>query len=372
MNQSFDVVIIGAGIGGLSLAHLLGNYRLRVALVDAKANVGKVTFHTLGSFVDLDQFGLTKDSVAAEETEIVYHSAHTHTKKRGKAYILNKKKLYKELLDKAIQGGVKTFFATRIADMSLDEQGFVASVATEKTDTFSAKIFVDASGATGFFSRRFGLQDKDLNIATGLEYNVKYSGSQSQSHLYVGKLYQGGYGWLFPFGRNRAIIGYGSFDKAVRSELKKRLDKMLEVPFIKEIVIRDNEELNGGTLPITKVKTKFVYKNVVCVGDSVSQVNPLVGEGHRFILEAGLIAAPYIKQAINEGNLDILLNYEKDWNKKFLKEYQRSKLLQIIAGWISKSDLLSDIAALLIATKRNKTFVRLLSGRVRLTDILFP
>lgn len=48
-------------------------------------------------------------------------------------------------------------------------------------------------------------------LATGVEYNVKYLGNPSEGHLLMGKVYQGGYGWIFPFKDERAIIGVASF-----------------------------------------------------------------------------------------------------------------------------------------------------------------
>lgn len=371
MKKSFDVVIVGAGIGGLSIAHLLGKYHLRVALIDQKNDLNMITFHTLGSFLDPKRFGLTKEVIAAEQSEVMFHSSHLHIKKKGKAYIIDKKKLYRELLDKAVKNGVETFPSTRIENVSLDKDGAVTSIADEKGNEFKAKIFIDATGLFGLFSKRFGLQDKKPHIATGLEYNVEYYGPQYQSHLFIGKLYQGGYGWIFPCGKNRAILGYGSFNDAVRSQLKDRLDKMFEIPSIKSLVKKDNSTLYGGTVPID-VKTKFVHKNVLCIGDSVSQVNPIVGEGHRFIMEAGLIAAPVIHRALTEGKPELLGQYEAEWRKEFYKDYQRSKKGQVLADKLSGNDFLADLGVLFLASKRNSTFVNLLAGHIKPAYLLFP
>ncbi len=375
MIRDFDVVIIGAGIGGLSIAHLLAKEKLRVAMIDAKANLPHVSFYTLGSFMDLDRYGLTRNVVAADITEGFFHSSHFHLKRGGgnyHCYIINKKNLYQELLDKARQNGVVVFEGTEIETHKQVEDGMITSVSDRKGDEYSAKVFIDSSGVSGFFSRKFGLQDKEFNIATGLEYNVEYTGPQNQAHLYTGKLYQGGYGWLFPFGGKRAILGYGSFNNTARQELKKRLNAMLEVPFIKNVVKKDNEELSGGTIPVTDVKTKFVYSNVVCIGDSVSQVNPIVGEGHRFILESGKIAAPYITQAILKNDLEILHGYEKEWYGKFYTDYKWSRILQQKANSASRSDFLMDLSTVYLALKRNKTFVDMIAGHISFWSFLFP
>jgi digeranylgeranylglycerophospholipid reductase len=372
MVNSYDVVIIGAGIAGLFLARELGKSSLKICLIDSKADPANVTFYTLGSFIDLDRYGISNQVIAAEISEGHFHSKHIHFQKKGKGYILNKKRLYQEILDKIDRSNVEIRRSTHIKGVNLNSSGEVDYVTDEKGGIYKAKIFVDATGTEGFLSKRFGLQDKHFNIAEGLEYNVEYKRPQNQVHLFIGNLFRGGYAWIFPFGDNRAIFGYGTFNLIARSEIKKRLDSAFDDKTIRQLVIKDNEQLSGGTIPITDVKTKFVYKNVVCVGDSVSQVNPIVGEGHKFIMEACLIAASYIQKAFLGNNIEILTGYEQEWCSKFYQDYVLSKHLQISADRYSKSDLLCDIAASLLLIKRDKTMMKLLSGEFTKKDIYLP
>ena len=137
---------------------------------------------------------------------------------------------------------------------------------------------------------------------------------------------------------------------------------MCEIPFIKNMIVIDNRKVYGGTIPMTEVKTKLVYKNVLCVGDSVSQVNPLVGEGYRFVIESGFIAAPYVLKAIQENNDELLHGYETEWSKVFYKKYHRGLRLQKFADKVSKSDFISDIVNLFVATKTKSSFTDFLSG----------
>lgn len=372
MTYSYDVVVIGAGVAGLNIAGLLGKYNLKVCLIDSKADFANASFHTLASFMDINHFGLSKNIIASDLTELYFHSNTICVRKRGHAHSIHKEILYKELLDKAVSNHVMIHSSSHIDSFTTDEKESIDSVVDNKGNIYKAKIFIDATGVEGFFSRHFGLLDKDLKTGAGLEYNVEYNGPQNQLHLFVGKLYQGGYAWLFPIGDNRAIFGFGTMDEKVRLELKQRLNAILETKMIKHLVKKDNDNLMGGTIPITNVKTKFIHKNIVCVGDSVSQINPIVGEGHKFIMEAGLIAAPYIQQAISKNNLELLYGYEKDWHKRFYNSYLLSKKLQNFADKVGKSDLLSDLATLFLATKRNKTFVNLISGEFTRRDMYLP
>lgn len=84
MTHSFDVLVIGAGIAGLSIARELSKHNLNIGLLDKKSDLRHVTFYTLGSFIDLEKFGLSKNVIAAEQTEGIFHSPHFQVKKLEK------------------------------------------------------------------------------------------------------------------------------------------------------------------------------------------------------------------------------------------------------------------------------------------------
>lgn len=372
MEYKYDVVIVGAGGAGLNLACLLSEYKLKICLIDSKKDLLNLSFHTLGSFIDIKKFKLSDKVIASTVTEAILSSSHFHFKKRGKAFIINKLQLHKELLDRAIKNKINIKTSSMITSCQQNGKGNIEFVKDINGNKYYASIFVDTSGVQGILSKKLGLQDKYLKTATGLEYNVEYFGLQEQCHFFFGKLCAGGYGWIFPLGSHRAILGIGSYNNLVRSELKARLNEMSEINRIKKLVKIDNPKLYGGTIPISSVKTKFIYNNLVCLGDSVSQVNPLVGEGYQFIFESGYIAAPYIYQAIQNNDILILKNYEKDWSKMFYKKYRLAYFIQKLANFASKNDFLSDCFALLFSTKSDKTFTEIISGNITLRNIFLP
>ena len=362
MKETYDVVIVGAGCGGLYLSQLLGKERLRVCVVESKKDLLNLSFHTLGSFIDLNYFGLTRNVVASDIGECVFHSRDLHSKKTIKGYILNKVELHKELIAKTLSHGIIIRTSTKIVGFKADPKGILECLIDGSGNEFFAKVFVDASGLSGVLSKRLGIQAGKTKTAVGLEYNAEYLGQQNQAHLFIGKSFAGGYGWIFPQGNRRAIIGYGSFHQESVARLKQKLDVAIAKEPIKSLIKVDNNINYGGTIPITDVNRKLVYKNVLCVGDSVSQVNPLVGEGYRFIMQAASIAGPYIVKCIRENNLRSLNGYETEWLKRFEKAYIKSKRLQTIANIASKSDVLSNCAVWFVGKCTDKMVQKTLSA----------
>lgn len=365
MNNTFEVIIIGGGTAGLMLARELGKYQCKTLVLDRKDNLLDFSFNTLGSFIDLNDFNLSKNVVAQKIDTAIIHSKRFKKNIKLNAYILDKKKVHEEILESIDENFVRINLGINITDIIKDKEGGYSSIIDKYGNEYKAKIFVDASGTNGVISKKVGLRKKKIDLATGVEYNVKYTGNPNEAHLLIGKAYQGGYGWIFPLKEGRAIIGFGSYDKKVIKDLKNRLNQIIELPNIKEIICKDNDKVEGGSIPLTPVLDKFIHHNLVCVGDSVSQVNPIVGEGYKFIFESALMAGEFINESIKKNDLSYLSDYEVNWRKRFLLNYKRSKKAQGRIYKYSKSDFLTNIGVLLFKLRSNKKNVSTLSGEYK-------
>ena len=113
-----------------------------------------------------------------------------------------------------------------IKSISTDKEGQFTSVIDKNKVVYFGKIFMDASGTNAVISKKVGLCTKKVDLAIGVEYNVQYLGNPNEWHLLIGKVYQGGYGWIFPLKENRAIIGFRAFDEKIVKELKFRSNKI--------------------------------------------------------------------------------------------------------------------------------------------------
>lgn len=362
MNK-YDVVIVGAGTAGLMLARELGRKNHKTLLLDRKKDLLQFAFNTLGSFMKVEDFGFSENVIAQKiDTAVMYSKNFKHHIK-GDAFILDKKLVHKELLDSLEMNYVTIQLETNIKNISKNSSNKYTYVEDKNGNKYEAKIFVDASVTAGVFSKNEGLREKNVAIGPGVEYNVKCLGKPNEAHLYFGKEFNCGYGWIFPLKNNRAIIGFGSVNPTMFKNLKNTLNEIIESPRIKKLVIKDNDIIEGGTLPFTSVLDQFVKQNLVCVGDSVSQVNPIVGEGYKFIFEAAIMASNAISKSLNQDSLEYLFEYEDVWKKRFLANYHRSKKAQERVVKLSSSDFLSDLAMLILLKLRpNKKNVNSLSG----------
>lgn len=360
--KTFDIIIIGAGGAGLMAARELGKLKYHTLLIDRKDDLLDFSFNTLGSFIELAQFDLSENVVAQPISKAILYSKNFKREVEGKAYILDKRKLHEELLASLDREYVEILTDTAIKKITIGVDGKIDSISDAKEKVYQATIFIDATGLSGVLSKQVGLQQQKTKLAIGVEYNVKYKGNPNEAHLLIGKTYQGGYGWIFPLKNERAIIGFGTFDDLIVKELKKRLDSIINLPQISKLVEKDTEKSEGGSLPLTEVLDQFVYQNLVCIGDSVSQVNPIVGEGYKFIFESAIFAVKAIDQALKHQDLSLLKNYEVDWKNRFYENYLFAKKAQKKIFKFSKSDFLVDLAMLYLKVKPNEKVLKVIAG----------
>lgn len=125
----------------------------------------------------------------------------------------------------------------------------------------------------------------------------------------------GGYIWIFPRGGNVANVGLGT--QGGQGYRPKELFKhfLTTNPIFKGAKVIHG---GGGAAPIRRPLWSYVANGIVFVGDTGCHVNPIHGGGIGSAIEAGHVAAPVIKQAIEAGDISTagLWQFNVDYNRK--------------------------------------------------------
>jgi len=344
----FDIVIVGAGPAGSSAAHEAARNGSSVALLEKESVVAE-TVRTSGvTWVkDAQNFGIPEDCYNPIKNYSFCSPSNTVTISDdvAKAAVLDVRKTYRHLAKQAQESGAKLFVDTNVTDVITDEQkkpiGVIAKSA-DKEIKFNAKVIIDCSGFQSVVGKMLGLVTQWEKFGAGAEYEVRAENVDDKTWwLMVGQKYSpAGYAWIFPVGGDIVRIGVGIGKPESNVDPTERLNELMEN---KEGPIKDLGEITKiefhyGLIPNDGLSRKTVYNNLILVGDSAGQANPLVLEGIRYAIRFGRVAGKVASDAVKNDDTseNALRPYETDWKKAIESKINSASKVQ--NRWIRLSD----------------------------------
>ena len=345
---NFDVVVVGGGPAGSSAAHMAAKNGCTVALIEKEKEIAE-TVRTSGVtwISDINEFGIPKDcynpikkfSFCSPKNYV------TIADDVAKAAVLDVRKTYRFLSTRAKSSGSELFTSTNVSEVLKDSSGKCVGVVAKsqgKLIQFNAKVVIDASGFTSIVAKELGYVTQWKKFGVGAEFEVKTEKLEYDNWwLMVGQEYSpAGYAWIFPTSKNTARIGVGvgkpdsDVDPTVR--LNELIDK--KIGPIKDLGNIEKIEFHYGLIPNDGLSRKTVYDNLILVGDSAGQANPLVLEGIRYAIRFGEVAGKVAADAIKNNNTTeaSLIPYEKEWKKAI--ESKINSAVKVQNRWVGLSD----------------------------------
>ena len=326
----YDIVIVGAGPAGSSAAFSSASKGIKVALLEKEDSVAE-TVRTSGVtwIQNIKEYKIPEDcynpiknySFCSPNNEV------TISDTVPRAAVLDVRKTYRWLAQQAENQGADIFVKTNVTDVIKNERGDIIGIVAntpEGTVSFFGKIIIDASGFGSIVSKSMGFVTQWEKFGAGAEYEVKAENIDPQTWwLMVGQKYSpAGYAWIFPISKEmvRIGVGVGKPDSSVDpTERLKQLMDSKEGP-IGRLGKITPVEFHYGLIPNDGLSRKTVYNNLILVGDSAGQANPLVLEGIRYAIKFGRVAGNVAVSALHSGNTDesALMPYENNWRKEIL------------------------------------------------------
>lgn len=379
-SQDYDIVIVGAGPAGTSVALEAAKNGLKVAVLEKEETVAH-TVRTSGvTWLDaINEFGIPSDcyhpiknfSFCSPNNQVTINDTI------ARAAVLDVRKTYRWLSDMAIKNGAELFTKALVLDVEKDEKGkitgVIVSINNEKI-TFHAKIVVDASGFQSVVARHMDYVEQWKRFGVGAEYEVKVESVDEETWwLMVGQKYSpAGYAWIFPLGNNIVRIGVGVGKPESNADptelLKELIDKKIgPIKSLGEII---PIEFHYGLIPNDGLSRKTVFDNLILVGDSAGQANPLVLEGIRYAIRYGRIAGSIASQAVkaNDTSEKRLKQYEDFWKKAIQSKINSASKVQ--ERWLKLSDEEWDKELDIIKELKAEEFLDFIKAEFGLSNML--
>jgi flavin-dependent dehydrogenase len=172
----YDVIIIGAGVAGMSAASALANRGLRVAIIDSATADAVKTGECLmaDALPIMARLGLSEDFLGAKHRSLQSYRVawgqqntyerHLLTSPTGAGWIVNRQHFDAMLLAHCQQQQVQMYWQcalkTVVKDTSGDWQLYIKGA---EPQSLSARFVIDASGRARAFTRRLGIAKQQVD-----------------------------------------------------------------------------------------------------------------------------------------------------------------------------------------------------------------
>jgi len=286
--MDYDVIVVGAGIGGAAAAYHLGEAGCRVLVLERerlpryKPCGGGVPGSVFRNFpFPFDE------AIEARVTRIRYSY-------RGQEEVtvpLPGEPVAMVMRDKfdawvLEQAKCEVREATSVTAVVEGEDNVVVS--TKDGQEFRGRYLVGADGANSVTARELGLRrGKFLRAAIEAEVPLapRATADWAQTALFEFGALKGGYLWIFPK-RDHLSVGIGAFRKS-----RAKLRDVLRQEMTKFGISLDGVTLHGHPLPMYFRSERLNTAHSLLVGDAAGLMDPLSGEGIRYAVKSARLAA---------------------------------------------------------------------------------
>lgn len=375
LRKAVDLVVVGAGPGGLYAA-LEGLKRgLTVHVFDKKSVVGipvkcgeyfpvrKEMEYLLPSAGDyMHVFEVPQESVDNVcKTIRVISPRGREYEFDFEAYVLDR-----TLLEQGMAKQVEKLGGTveLRSPVELFRENGALLVGRDGTEGVKAKVVIAADGFPSKIAKSAGILTEDYltpnNVAINYEYLMSdLSVDQSVTEMYLGTDFApGGYGWIIPKGNGTANVGIG-----IRTSYSKRNDGRSYLEFFLNECLLTRSKLKGGksgpmiadVLPVDGPLKKTYSDHVMAVGDAAAMVMPTNGGGIATAMITGEIAGQIAADHLQKGVP--LSEYERRWREVMGKEMYVSTKLRRLADRFMGNDLLFHWMLRILGTKGIKDVI---------------
>ena len=305
------VVIVGAGVVGLTLAKELAVHGIDVQVYDAKRDVSEGAAKASGilSVSGLGRVGITLDAAIVNRLDgAVLHAGRERLCIKApeiKAFVVDRGLLVKGCMDLAVKAGADLILGKRFSREELRR------LASDRNN-----IIVGADGAVSTVASAFSFPKIKEYVLT---YKAEYRNAVVEDPGMAGIFFSNEiayrfFGWSCPYSKDRMEIGIGISDRA-RISSAAAFAKFAKSGMVSGM-IKNAERANGyaSIIPLSS-RPLTVKDNVLLVGDAAGQVKATTGGGIIFGCSCAKVLAHTIRENVEKGAS--LKAYEREWRKRY-------------------------------------------------------
>ena len=324
LDQFYDVIVVGAGPAGSSVAYELASLGHDVAVFEEKSAPGLNACCTgIISTECFESLDPGEDVILTRAKSARFFSPSGKVLRlqteKAQAYVVDRPLLDQALACKAQSCGAQYFFSARVVDIIPGKDGMqVEALCSGVREISKARAVVLANGFGPGLSRKLGL-DGIRSFLVGAQAEVEAKDIHEIEVYFGQEMKKGSFAWLVPASGNRAYAGL-----LATAQAKPQLQELLSNLFRRGRITSEDAEIRQKLVPIGTVARSYGDR-VLVVGDAAGQVKPTTGGGIYFGHLAARIAAGVLHDALGSDDLSAgrLSGYQKRWKAKMGRELSR-------------------------------------------------
>ena len=326
MKQSHDVIVVGAGPAGATLAYELGKRGIGVLVLEKeklpryKCCAGGVTSKA-AKLLDFDISEVVEDVIYELSFNFKLGRPYLGQHSQPLIYTVMRDVFDHFLVKRAQQLGAVLIDGQKVTQIQVSADWVEIST----TDNiFRSRLVVGADGAYSVVARELGMV-RSMEYATGIESEIvvpeeEMAKWKSRVQIDLGCI-PGGYAWVFPK-RNHLSVGAGCLASKAR-HLNRHHQKFLNSLGIGSYTIARS---SSHLIPMC-TKGRFVWQDkALLLGDAAGFTDPLTGEGIYNAIQSAQLAAPVIENSLVRGKVG-LQDYQQIVEWKIMSELRIARTL---------------------------------------------
>lgn len=393
----FDVVVVGAGFAGASVAYFLSRVGVKTLVIDVKSwdRIGDRPCGDAISKHYFDESGLPYpkgDELEGTVKGIVLYSPSESSSMlmSGEGFEVNGVKYLQRLLGEALSRGCE-FLGNAHVRGPIVKDGYVVGVKvwSNGLKEIYSKVVIDASGNARAVVRALPptwpvsevLDLSDANIAYR-EVRVLTKDIKDPEILRIylnAEVAPGGYWWFFPYS---VMEGYVNVGLGIRADLRHLHPKDLLYKYVlSRPEFKDSKvvKAGGALVPTRRPVESLVWNGIAVVGDAAYTVNPIHGGGKgssmisaRCVVDAvvdALALGDTSAKALWSANLCYVRRYGRkqgvlDILRCFIQKLSNEDLEYVISRKIVSSEEIYEM------TSKGKLELRIVDKVIKLVSLM--
>jgi len=348
IKQEYDVLIVGGGMVGATVACALGGSDLKVALIEQtmpeafsteQPHDMRVSALSIASQKILATVGAWEEVKAMrfcpfKRMRVWETAGDTEFNSEAIAYdelgFIVENRVTQLALLQTVQTFSNVEFLCPTTIKSLDYRAGKVSVELDDGNILSAKVVVGADGGQSRLRQTVGIGVNSWDYQQhAMVINVETDYAQ-QDITWQRFVPTGPQAFLPLTGQYGSIVWYNTPDEVKRLKALSEADLLAELTVtFPECLGKINKILGVASFPLKRQHAQaYVKQGVVLVGDAAHMINPLAGQGVNIgLLDAAMLAEVLI-EAYNKGkniaNIEVLKRYER------LRRHENLKMMTVM------------------------------------------